>query len=90
MNSTHLVAIHSDGTKIHFGACEAGKRLLPFRYWFPHLGIAVDTKGPEYLPDTEAKRAWCYARNIIYFAARDLKEDGMMLLRQLADERRGT
>lgn len=62
------------GSQSVIGACVLNGERLAFDFWFPHLGIAVDT------PETrncrseavvEAKASWCAEREVIYMAPDD-------------------
>ena len=80
----------SRGLSRIFGTCRVEQRALTWDYWFPHVGIAVDT---QILPDDEAdaKCAWASERDIIYCSLQsNPTETGTLnvtLLRQVAAER---
>lgn len=83
----------SHGLSRIFGACSVEGRALTWEYWFPHIGLAVDTA---LLPDDEAdaKCAWASERDIIYCSRQSNPSEtgavNLALLRHVAAERLGT
>jgi hypothetical protein len=82
---THLVGIHSDGSKEHFGECVFGKQRLLWDLWLPHLGVALD-EHERSEEEIEAKYAWAQDRGIIYFAPDE--EFDLETFRRLTKDRR--
>lgn len=65
--ASNLTGIGSDG-KREFGHCLHNGKMVTFEFWFPHIGVAIDTVPP---PGGDAeittKISWCLERGILYF-----------------------
>lgn len=69
------------------GRCQYKGRDTIFQWWFPHVGIAIDTVMPrDGEAEVKAKQAWCAEHLVIYFGPADCADTDM--IRELAMERR--
>lgn len=82
----HLQGVRDDA-QAHIGTCWYKGRVMQFRFWFPHIGIAVDDVMPVGGElEVEARREWCVENAVLYFGPTDVTD--LDMLRELAAERR--
>ncbi len=91
LRNAHQLIGMSHGQRRDAGVCVIDGRPATFDYWFPHLGIAVDTLIDRATSD--AKLIWATEQSVLYFSAyannTEQEQINVELLTIVANERRG-